>query len=80
MRKFSRDPPKGRMPEQQLHGSTKEEYVMDIRIPRDAVEKIHKVICDNVDEKYKDLVDPSGFDALKERVKDSPALQKYFEI
>lgn len=53
---------------------------MEVRIPLDTVEKIHQFIYDHLDEKYKGIVDPSGMDALKEIVADSPALQDIFKL
>lgn len=53
---------------------------MEVRIPFTTIESLHQFIYDHLDPKYKDIVDPAGLDALKEKVKESPALQDIFKL
>lgn len=53
---------------------------MKIRIDISILEAFNKLIMDNVDPKYAELVDPSGIDNLKKEIVNSPELQEYFNI
>ena len=53
---------------------------MKISIDISALEAFNKVLIDNVDPKYADLVDPSGIDGLKKEIANNPELQKIFNI
>ena len=51
---------------------------MKISIDISTLETFNKLIMDNVDPKYAELVDPSGIDNLKKEIANNPELQKYF--
>ena len=53
---------------------------MAIKISLDTIEKMSNTIIENFDDRYKDILDPTGFDNLKEEIKNNPELQKYFEM
>ena len=53
---------------------------MAIKISLDTLEKISNTIIENLDNRYKGIVDPAGIDNLKEEIKNNPKLQKYFEM
>ena len=53
---------------------------MNISIDISTLEAFNKLIIDNVDPKYAELVDPSGIDNLKKEIANSPELQEFFNI
>ena len=53
---------------------------MKITINVSTLEDFNKILIDNVDPKYADLVDPSGIDGLKKEIANNPELQKIFSI
>lgn len=52
---------------------------MAIQIDLETIEKVSNTIIENLDPKYKDIVDPTGIDKLKEEIRNNPELQKYFK-
>ncbi len=53
---------------------------MEFKIDLETVEKVSNTIIENVDAKYKDIIDPTGIDNLKEEIRSNPELQKYFKL
>lgn len=53
---------------------------MDISIDMATLEKINKFVVENVDSKYKGIVDPRGIDGLKKEIDKNPELKKFFNM
>ena len=53
---------------------------MKITIDASTLEAFNKILVDNVDPKYANLVDPSGIDGLKKEIASNPELQEIFNI
>lgn len=53
---------------------------MAFKISLEVIEKVSNTIIENLDVKYKDIVDLSGIENLKKEVLSNPELQKYFEL
>ena len=53
---------------------------MKISIVISILEAFNKLIMDNVDPKYTELVDPSGIDNMKKEITNNHELQEYFNI
>ena len=52
---------------------------MAIKLDLKKIEEVSDTIIENVDPKFKDIVDPTGIDKLKEEIRSNPKLQQYFE-
>lgn len=52
---------------------------MKITIDMSDIEKVNKIILDNLDPKYAGLVDSAGIDRLKKEITANPELQKIFK-
>ena len=53
---------------------------MEINIDMTTLEKLNNFITENVDSKYKGIVDPKGIDSLKKEISKHPELKKFFNI
>ncbi|MCR5177142.1 MAG: hypothetical protein K6C05_09880 [Anaerovibrio sp.] len=52
---------------------------MEFKIDLETVEKVMNIIIENLDPKYKDIIDPAGMDNLKNEIRKNPELQDYFK-
>ena len=53
---------------------------MKISIDISTLEAFNKILIDNVDPKYANLVDSSGIDGLKDEIASNPELKKILDI
>ena len=53
---------------------------MAFSIDMATLEKLNNLVAENVDPKFKGIVDPSGIDKLKAEIAKNPELQKVFKF
>ena len=53
---------------------------MEFSVDMATLEKLNQLLTENVDPKYKDLVDPTGIDKLKAAIAKNPKLKKFFKV
>lgn len=53
---------------------------MEFSIDMASLEKLNRLITENVDPKYTGLIDPNGIDSLKKAIAEKPELKKFFKV
>ena len=53
---------------------------MEFRIDMADLEKLNRIITENVDPKFAGIIDPNGIDSLKKAIDKNPELKKFFKV